>query len=64
MTPYQQKTVNHIICLSENPLFGKEYANQAVKTYALLDPYQLSNLTQLIKQELKQRHEQGLKNEH
>ena len=55
MTPYQQKFVSHCIDLAANPLYGKDYANWAVKNYAKLDPYQLSNLPALVMQEVKRR---------
>lgn len=51
----QQKFVNHCIDLAANPLYGKDYANWAVKNFAKLDPFQLSNLHALILQELKTR---------
>ena len=54
-TPYQKKFVNHCIDLAANPLYGKDYANWAVKNFAKLDPFQLSNLHALILQELKTR---------
>ena len=52
---HQKKFVNHCIDLAANPLYGKDYANWAVKNFAKLDPFQLSNLHALILQELKAR---------
>ena len=56
MTPYQQKFLDHLVMMAHK---DKAYSWSAAKAYALLDPFQLSDMPAMLTAEMKRL--QGLK---
>lgn len=50
MTPYQQKFLDHLVMMAHK---DKAYSWSAAKAYALLDPFQLSEMPAMLTAEMK-----------